>query len=204
MEDKNREFCTQCKLPKLPQYKQWPEDECASENWHTIYTQLFSYNNWLLRTMGKRMRNIINMYSLSIAIVGLDARKIVDVIVTYYRVRYSSDIRYSEEMNNKVKLSTKINSLEKILDKQHPNKRRILFLLREIKNEGNEVAHNFCLTSTKGEEGKEKIIGLLAELMPLFVNGLQEARKDKRCVFFYYYKDGCKPRGKGGICKFTH
>ena len=198
MQDNNKIVCDQCGSPTLRHFGQWPDGLCTSEAWHTMYTKLFSQNNWLLKTMGKRMRNIITMYSLSIAVVGVDARKIVDAIVTYYRVRYSP-VRCSDDMNTKETLDARLRSLDTILKNQYPQKALILTLLRDIKKEGNLVAHKLCLTTTMGEEGKCKIITLLAQLMPLFMDELNNPA-DKRCVFYYYNANGCTNPN----CRFPH
>ena len=198
MADQNEEICKLCKVPTLHHRGPWPEDIFPAEEWHVQQALLYSSTaNWILQKMGALMKTMKQTYSYFIAIVGINSRKIIDAATMYWRIRYvNSNSTITMELNSKMKLHQKIDSLKNI--PQIPD--HIIALMHEIKNLGNTVAHDFALGETVGEQGKREILMKLRAFLPFFIADVQNS-KERRCLHFFYNKNGCK---HGKICTWSH
>ena len=199
MADRNEELCVLCKVPTLHNRGPWPEDIFPAEEWHVNQVIFFSSTaNWLLQKMGMLMKTMKQTYSYFIAIVGINARKLIDAAAIYWRIRYlRPNITITQELSNKkMKLHTKIDSLKNV----GPITSDILILMHEIKNLGNKVAHEFALGDSVGDQGKRDILIKLRVFLPFFIADIQNA-KEKRCLHFFYNKVGCN---KGTKCTWSH
>ena len=194
------DHCGTCKQRILSQYETF--DKALSKEdisfWNNSSQTFFKYSqNDVVKAMGKRMKNLVEFYPISISMVALEGRKIVEGITYYYQIRKSENSTFSSLRFIKKTLKQRIDSLEGSVD------RNILNVLHKIRIDSNKYAHSIDIIKELGAQSSEvekrNFVGDLVILLRIFDRELKD-NKDMRCNFHYYHFTGCNKQN----CRFTH